>query len=200
MRQIAMMIGMLTILLTVGTWAQQRGQAPAAQPTTGATITSAAAVDVTHAEIERFIKLAENNPMKSAESGSLVAFIWFEYRKPGQAEQGGQIHSSLTEIYYIVHGSATFRTGGLMRDPKTVSIKTILPGTPDVDRFSIPTFRGKIEGGVSRQVTVGDVVLMPPNTIHAWEAIGPDGVGYLNLRLDPTKTLRAGYTHPLLAK
>lgn len=200
MRLVPIITGILSVLFVVSSQAQRQGQASPVQPTTGATITSAAAVDVTHAQVEQFIKLAENNPMKSAESGSLVSFIWFEYRKPGQAEQGGQIHSSLTEIYYIVHGSATLHTGGLMRDPKTVSIKTILPGTPDVDRFSIPTFRGTIEGGVSRQVVVGDIILMPPNTIHAWEAIGPNGVGYLNLRFDPTKALRAGYTHPLLAK
>src|SRR5262245_60467204 len=116
MRQVTIITAILLPLLVVGSEAQ-RGQAPPAQPTTGATITSAAAVDVTHAQVEQFIKLAENNPMKSADTGNMVSFIWFEYRKPGQAEQGGQVHSSLTEMYYIVHGSATIRTGGVLRDP-----------------------------------------------------------------------------------
>jgi hypothetical protein len=39
-----------------------------------------------------------------------------------------------------------------------------------------------------------------PSLVHAWESIGSEGLGYLNLRIDPMKMLRGGYTHPLLVK
>jgi mannose-6-phosphate isomerase-like protein (cupin superfamily) len=166
------------------------------------TLTSAMPIDVSHTELEQIIKVAENNPLKSADVGNMVVFIWYETRKPGQQAPPGEaeLHSNITELYYILHGSATLRTGGRLLSPHKRDLATVLPGTADIPRFPIPTFVGRSDGGTSRRMSVGDMVLMPPNTIHAWESIGSEGVGYLNLRLDPMKMLRAGYTHPLLVK
>jgi hypothetical protein len=189
----AVIVGVLGVILAVVGLAQT--------PSPPAVLTSADAVDVSHAEVQQFIKRGENNPMKSMDAGSHVAFVWYEHRKAGSGGgEGTMMHSNITEIYYVVHGSATLRTGGRLLSPIRSDIPGMLPGTKEIPRFPVPTFRGKAEGGVSRKLTVGDIVVMGPNTIHAWESIGPEGLGYLNLRIDPMKMLRGGYTHPLLVK
>ena len=52
---------------------------------------------------------------------------------------------------------------------------------------------GKIDGGVSRRMTAGDVVIIPPNTAHWFSSIDSDDIVYLVVRVDPKKVLPAGY-------
>jgi len=75
---------------------------------------------------------------------------------PGQAE----IHTKDTDVIYVLSGKATFVTGGTALEPKTVA--------PD-------EIRGKaIEGGETRQIAQGDVIVVP-NGIPHWfkEVPGP---------------------------
>ncbi|HET6977931.1 MAG TPA: heme-binding protein [Pyrinomonadaceae bacterium] len=68
--------------------------------------------------------------------------------KAGQAE----IHTLDTDIIYVVDGNATFVTGGAAVDTKEVAPNE---------------FRGaRIEGGDVRQLTKGDVIIVPNNTPH----------------------------------
>lgn len=68
--------------------------------------------------------------------------------KPGLAE----VHAHDTDIIYVLEGSATFVTGGAAMDPKEIA-----PGE----------FRGsRIEGGDSRQLSKGQVIVVPNNTPH----------------------------------
>jgi glc operon protein GlcG len=67
---------------------------------------------------------------------------------PGMAE----IHTRDTDIAYVLQGSATLVTGGT-----AVAVKTTAP----------EELRGSaIEGGVSREVQVGDVVVIPNGVPH----------------------------------
>ena len=67
---------------------------------------------------------------------------------PGNVE----IHSADTDIFYIMDGSATFVTGGTAEGTKTTA-----PGEIRGD---------KITGGVARQLTKGDVIVIPAGVPH----------------------------------
>jgi quercetin dioxygenase-like cupin family protein len=67
---------------------------------------------------------------------------------PGQAE----LHAADTDIIYVVEGSATFVTGGSVRDGKTIEPNEI---------------RGaSIDNGQVRQIAKGDVLIVPNGTPH----------------------------------
>ena len=72
---------------------------------------------------------------------------------PGMAE----IHTRDTDIAYVLQGSATLVTGG-----SAVSAKAIGP----------EEFRGTaIQGGETRQLTVGDVVVIPNGVPHWFKEV-----------------------------
>ncbi len=74
--------------------------------------------------------------------------------KPGQAE----IHALDTDIIYVMEGTATIVTGGT-----AVASKETAPGE----------LRGSsIEGGETRQLSKGDVIIVPNNTPHWFKEVG----------------------------
>ena len=99
-------------------------------------------------------------------------------------------HSEITEIYHVISGSATLVTGGTMENSK--------PAAPDSQVVKVlngpSSTGGAILNGVSRKVTAGDVVVIPPNTPHWFSEITSDEVVYLVIRVDPHKVLPAGYS------
>lgn len=73
--------------------------------------------------------------------------------RPGQAE----IHTLDTDIIYVVEGSATFVTGGTAIEPKEIQSNEI---------------RGsRIDGGETRQLSKGDVIIVPNNTPHWFKEV-----------------------------
>ena len=98
-------------------------------------------------------------------------------------------HSQITEVYHFIRGTATLVTGGTMENPREQA-----PDSQVVKVLNGPsTSGGKIGGGVSRTMTAGDVVIIPPNTPHWFSAIESDDIVYLVIRIDPHKVLPAGY-------
>ena len=73
--------------------------------------------------------------------------------KPGLAE----IHTLDTDIIYVLEGSATFVTGGDAVEPKETAPNEIR-GT-------------RIEGGETRQLSKGDVIIVPNNTPHWFKEV-----------------------------
>lgn len=82
-----------------------------------------------------------------------------------------------TEIYYMLKGSATLVTGGTMVDAYR----------PEGSSTSLRAPR--IEGGVSRRIVAGDVVIIPGRTPHWWSSLDSD-IEYLIFRPDPDNRLR----------
>jgi hypothetical protein len=98
-------------------------------------------------------------------------------------------HSQITEIYHFIEGSATLVTGGTMENAKDSAHESQV-----VRLLNGPSTQGgKLTGGVSRKMTVGDVVIIPPNTPHWFSDIASDQIVYLVVRVDPHKVLPAGY-------
>jgi glc operon protein GlcG len=73
--------------------------------------------------------------------------------QPGQAE----VHTKETDIIYVLEGEATFVTGGKAIDAKQTA--------PD-------EFRGsRIEGGETRRLVKGDVIIVPAGTAHWFKEV-----------------------------
>lgn len=96
-----------------------------------------------------------------------------------KSETSGLSHDHVTEIYEILDGEATLLTGGTFKDGGKAM-------TSDADPAIGPSHQGVIEGGVSRVVKPGDLVVMAPGTPHEFSRI--DGhVTYLVVRLSREK-------------
>ena len=80
--------------------------------------------------------------------------------KPGLAE----IHALDTDIIYVMEGSAAFVTGGTAVDAKEVA--------PNELRGS------RIEGGVTRQLSKGQVIIVPNNTAHWFKEVNGEFLYY----------------------
>lgn len=80
--------------------------------------------------------------------------------KPGLAE----IHTLDTDIIYVMDGKATFVTGGTVPDAKETA--------PDELRGS------RIEGGVTRQLSKGQVIVVPNNTPHWFKEVNGEFLYY----------------------
>ncbi len=100
-------------------------------------------------------------------------------------ELSGMIHTQLSEVYYILSGGGTLLTGGEIMNPTE----------PSPDRIVGPTFGGDSRNGRVRQVSAGDIVIIPAGVLHGWTLI-PDQVTYLAFRPDPHGILPAGFINP----
>ena len=77
-----------------------------------------------------------------------------EYRA---AVAGASIHEREAELFYVVDGAGTMVVGGRLRDEKRTNAEN-LTGTG-------------IEGGDTRHIAKGDVIMVPENTAHWFSAI-----------------------------
>ena len=77
-----------------------------------------------------------------------------------------------TEVYYMLEGTGTLVTGGTLKDERREPPTTT-------------TVRGSgIDGGVSRKVVPGDVIIIPGRTPHWWSSLDGD-IRYMIIRADP---------------
>jgi mannose-6-phosphate isomerase-like protein (cupin superfamily) len=96
------------------------------------------------------------------------------------------VHFNVTEIYHVMDGAGTLVTGGTMVDAKTrpsdsTSVK--LEDGPGASGSSI-------QGGVSRRIKAGDVVVIPAGLPHWFSAI-EGSITYVVMRVDPGRLLAA---------
>src|SRR5215467_11433152 len=155
------------------------------------------ATDINSAEIQALVQ--KTAPERISDQAIRVVSINGEYNvgvgvvhrsKTSGAQAGGGIeHSQITEIYHVMEGNATLVTGGTMGDTSEFPADH-----PVVKVLNGPSTRGgPVQNGVSRKIGPGDVVIIPPNTIHWFSEITSDQIVYLVVRVDPHKVLPAGY-------
>jgi mannose-6-phosphate isomerase-like protein (cupin superfamily) len=135
------------------------------------------ATDVTNADIQAFINAlpkdaVSDKPIRIVDVGGYHVGVWGVMR-PKTIQQEANMHNTkISEIYYILNGNATLVTGGTIPNPKP------LKGSPT-------TMQGaRIDGGVSRKVGPGDVVIIPGKTPH-WFSSQDADLRYLIFRPDP---------------
>lgn len=139
------------------------------------------AVDVTASAINAFIdKLPKNRvsdlPIRVADVGGYKVGVYGVLRPKTSPGNAIRHETSVTEIYYMLEGTGTLVTGG-----QIVAEKSSGP-SPNTKR---PNFNGdSIEGGVTRKVVPGDVIVIPGNVPHWWRSLDSD-IRYLIFRPDP---------------
>jgi len=142
---------------------------------------TAPATHVTKDQIQDFIAALPrgrilDSPIRAIDVGGYRVGV-FAVVRPKDSPQDAIYHdTNMTEILYILEGSATLITGGTIPDARP-------PARPGGN------FTGtRIDGGTSRHVVPGDVIITPGRTPHLWANIEGD-MSYLVFRPDPSGTL-----------
>lgn len=113
-------------------------------------------------------------------------------KRPGATGPNGIFHDDTAESYVVISGGGTLITGGTIvngkRSGPTDEVTTVLNG---------PSCGGTMVGYTSREIKVGDVIVIPERVPHGFSAI-PDHITYLSIRPDLKKVLKHGYVNPAL--
>ena len=135
------------------------------------------ATDLTATEIQAFLKALPRDkvsdlPIRVVEVGGYKVGVYGVFRPKDSVQEANVHETKITEVYQMLEGSATLVTGGKLINPRHVPA----PGT---------SIRGDgIEGGVTRHVSKGDVIIIPGYLPHWWSKMDTDLV-YLITRPDP---------------
>jgi mannose-6-phosphate isomerase-like protein (cupin superfamily) len=144
------------------------------------------ATDVTASVIQGALKQAprdavSDQPLRVVDVGGYNIGVYVVNR-PNTGQQPPVLHDTkVTEIYYMLEGGGTLVTGG------TLAGQSKQPANGPL--AAVNTVRGtRIDGGVSRHVGKGDVVVIPGHVPHGWTKSDSD-IAYLVFRPDPEKKL-----------
>ncbi len=88
-------------------------------------------------------------------------------------------HHKQSEVYRVVSGSGTLVTSSAMVDSRPLD-----PDGQTVLTLTGPSSVGTIEGGQSRKISAGDVVIIPADVAHGFSEI-TETITYLVVRIDP---------------
>jgi mannose-6-phosphate isomerase-like protein (cupin superfamily) len=159
-------------------------------------------VGITSAEIEAVLKhtgsegAGVDRQIKVADLGSYKVGVGVLRRgptKPG-APVAAITHSQVTEVFYVISGSGTLVTGGV--------VDTDRPFPPETEfvRLAVgPSSGGVFKGGDRRHIGPGDVVVVPAGVPHGFDDVTTE-LTYLSMRPDVVGVLPANYVHPALRK
>jgi mannose-6-phosphate isomerase-like protein (cupin superfamily) len=147
--------------------------------------TPAAATDITAAQVQAFIKGApqdrnSDRPIRVIDAGGYHVGVFGVFR-PKVAPITASVHqTAATETYIMLEGAGVLVTGGKLKEPVKPRPSTLGDWT-DLGSDGI-------EGGVSRRLSKGDVVIIPGGVPHGWASVEGD-VTYLIVRSDPDKKI-----------
>jgi mannose-6-phosphate isomerase-like protein (cupin superfamily) len=96
------------------------------------------------------------------------------------------VHFKVTEIYHVMDGAATLVTGGTMLNAKARPADSIAVRLEDGPGASGTA----IEGGVTRRIKAGDMVVIPAGLPH-WFSEIEGSITYVVVRVDPNRLLAA---------
>jgi hypothetical protein len=115
-----------------------------------------------------------DKPIKTIDILAYKVIIVILRRVPGKTADSALLHDRVTEVDQILSGGGMFETGGTLMDGKPVDLTSEAAG---------PSIRGTIEGGESRPIGPGDVVVIPPGLPHRFSKL--DGtITYLVTRIE----------------
>jgi mannose-6-phosphate isomerase-like protein (cupin superfamily) len=122
---------------------------------------------------EQIQKAVVDQPIKASDvKGGKASVAMLHRVKP---EANALIHDHVTETYYILSGSGTIVTGGSLGDAKPYDLTRVNAGMSQ---------QGTRQGGESRRVGPGDIIIVPAGTPHSFSQLdGP--ISYLVYRFEP---------------
>jgi mannose-6-phosphate isomerase-like protein (cupin superfamily) len=144
-----------------------------------------AATDITAADVQAFIKGApqdrnSDRPIRVVDVGGYHVGLFGVFR-PKEAPITATVHqTTASETYIMLDGAGVLVTGGKLKAPAKPRPSTLGDWT-DLGSTGI-------EGGVSRRLTKGDVVIIPGGVPHGWASV-EGNVTYLIVRSDPDKKI-----------
>jgi mannose-6-phosphate isomerase-like protein (cupin superfamily) len=144
-----------------------------------------AATDITAAQVQAFMKDAprdrnSDRPIRVIDVGGYRVGVFGVFRPKGTPASATVHQTNVTETYYMLEGAGVLVTGGTLRKPVT-------PRPSNLGNWTDNGSDG-IEGGTSRRLTKGDVVIIPGGVPHGWASLEGD-ITYLIVRSDPDKKL-----------
>jgi mannose-6-phosphate isomerase-like protein (cupin superfamily) len=120
--------------------------------------TTEKAVPLQKAKLEQYFKdmdAAKEETLRMVEGGQFNVNI----RRIKKPEAAPLIHPKTIDVWYVLEGSGSVVTGGTFAN-------------------------GKVTGGVTDNLTPGDVLFVPANLPHWMNTTGPNGITWLNVRWD----------------
>ena len=137
----------------------------------GASTTPRPATDIKASDIQAAVAKAKatgrDAPVRIVDAGGQHIGVSMTFREKGRSAGGGT-HETVTEVYHVLEGSAMFVTGG-------TSVRRADGGFP-------------IQGGVSRRIAKGDVVVIPAGTPHGIAEVLED-ITIIVVRSDPGRII-----------
>ena len=100
-------------------------------------------------------------------------------QRPPSTSLGAIQHHKQTEVYYVVSGRGTLVTGGELSNGRALD-----PDGNTVRTLTGPSSVGGIDGGESRDVGPGDMVIIPADSPHGFSEI-TETITYIVVRVDP---------------
>ena len=164
-------------MLATSRWAFAQGGGQATPPSA-----PLPATDVTAVAIDTFINALPKDaisdlPIRTVDVGGSRVGVYGVFRPKSQPGDAIAHETRTAEVYYILEGAGELVTGGTIAGIKT----------PPAGRSAGP--RGeRIEGGVARRVSRGDVIVIPGRTPHWWKSLEGD-LKYMIIRADPDSRL-----------
>jgi mannose-6-phosphate isomerase-like protein (cupin superfamily) len=147
------------------------------------------ATDISTATIQATIEQAiaaktVDIPIRTVDAGGHHVGLGVVQRPKGTNLPGGAVHDFVSEVYHVLEGSGTLVTGGTLVNPQRRDGKASV-----VVQINGPGVSGSaIEGGVSRRIAKGDVVIIPAGTPHWFPEIQED-ISYTVVRIDPRRVV-----------
>jgi mannose-6-phosphate isomerase-like protein (cupin superfamily) len=106
------------------------------------------------------------------------------HREKGSNLMAAAVHDKISEVYQVLEGSGTFVTGGKLVKPQRREANS-----ETVTQLSGPGSSGTgIEGGVSRRLAKGDIVVIPAGTPHLFTEV-QEPITYSIVRIDPSRAI-----------
>lgn len=142
-------------------------------------------------EIQAYLKRAAAQPansvvdqqIRAVDVGKSHVDVGVVYRSAAQAEGSAVAeHDLVSEVYYVIDGSATLVTG-----PDIVNWKARPADNQAVRLLNGPGGNGaSIQNGVAHELKAGDSIIIPAGVGH-WFTKVNGHIQYLMVRIDPDK-------------
>jgi mannose-6-phosphate isomerase-like protein (cupin superfamily) len=136
-------------------------------------------------ELAEFLEIPQiDQQVRSLDIGKTNVQVAIAHRGRLESPAGVAEHSLVTEIYYVISGSATNVTG-----PRLVDAVPRPPTNNAVQRLNGPGHNASaIQDGQTVELEPGDVLVIPAGTGHQFTRID-DQITYLMIRVDPDKVV-----------
>ena len=147
------------------------------------------ATDVKAADIQATVEREKSTnttdiPIRTVDGGGHNVGIAVVHRGKGTNLMAAAVHDKISEVYQVLEGSGTFVTGGRLVNPQRREANS-----ETVTQLSGPGSSGTgIQGGVSRRLSKGDMVVIPAGTPHLFTDV-QEPITYSIVRIDPGRVM-----------